>query len=271
MRSKGLVRAGVALAALLALSALPSAAFAGGVYFVKEGDTLTRIGRVFGVGVDALRAANPLAGDRIAPGDRLRIPDPVAPAPALQLAAREAPEGGPRQGVAPSASARPFAARRPSTTRSPGATPSRRSPAGTGHRSTSCSNSTRCARAPGSRSGSASSSAGPAPHPRRPPGETLGKIASRHRVPVDDLRRLNGMEGDALAIGQRLIVEPCDLLAAAAARRRRWRDPLRATSSWPRSPRRPPRPRARPTASSPARPATRWRRLPGGRRASPSG
>lgn len=57
----------------------------GTVYKVKSGDTLTRIGRQYGVTVKELRAANNLKTDQIKVGQRLKIPvntPPPEPAPA---------------------------------------------------------------------------------------------------------------------------------------------------------------------------------------------
>ncbi len=46
------------------------------LHVVRPGDTLFRIARGFGVSVRALKAANGLTGDRIAPGQRLVYPWP---------------------------------------------------------------------------------------------------------------------------------------------------------------------------------------------------
>ena len=45
------------------------------LYVVKSGDTLTRIAKVHGTTVKALKAANGLEGDRIVVGARLKIPE----------------------------------------------------------------------------------------------------------------------------------------------------------------------------------------------------
>lgn len=55
------------------------------IYKVKSGDTLTTIGKHFGVSVKSLRAANNLTTDKIKVGDKLKIPAKAAattPAPA---------------------------------------------------------------------------------------------------------------------------------------------------------------------------------------------
>jgi LysM repeat protein len=44
------------------------------VYFVKSGDTLSRIAKTHGTTVKALKAANNLATDRIVVGEQLKIP-----------------------------------------------------------------------------------------------------------------------------------------------------------------------------------------------------
>jgi LysM repeat protein len=38
------------------------------------------------------------------------------------------------------------------------------------------------------------------------PGDTLGRLAKRHRTTVDALRKLNGLTGDVLAIGRALVL-----------------------------------------------------------------
>jgi len=48
------------------------------VYFVKKGDTLAGISRVFGVPVDRIRKTNRLGDTIIRPGDRIRIPDALS-------------------------------------------------------------------------------------------------------------------------------------------------------------------------------------------------
>jgi N-acetylmuramoyl-L-alanine amidase len=51
----------------------------GTVYRVKSGDTLTKIGREYGVSVKELRSANNLKTDQIKVGQRLKIPVKSAP------------------------------------------------------------------------------------------------------------------------------------------------------------------------------------------------
>jgi LysM repeat protein len=45
------------------------------LYVIKSGDSLTRIAKVHGTTVKALKAANGLEGDRIVVGARLKIPE----------------------------------------------------------------------------------------------------------------------------------------------------------------------------------------------------
>ena len=61
-KSSAIVRGTVVLGCLFFLSfSAPAPAFAGGVYFVKAGDTLTGISRIFGVDLDRIRELNRLA------------------------------------------------------------------------------------------------------------------------------------------------------------------------------------------------------------------
>jgi peptidoglycan endopeptidase LytE len=45
------------------------------LYVVKSGDTLTRIAKVHGTTVKALKSANGLDGDRLVVGEKLKIPE----------------------------------------------------------------------------------------------------------------------------------------------------------------------------------------------------
>lgn len=75
-----------ALAACAPRASAPAAAptAAERVHVVQPGDTLFAIARRFGVGVEALRAANGLTDDRIHPGQVLLVPGPTTP-PAAPL------------------------------------------------------------------------------------------------------------------------------------------------------------------------------------------
>ncbi|HEY6000482.1 MAG TPA: LysM peptidoglycan-binding domain-containing protein [bacterium] len=207
------VRAAAALAAVLVLSAAATAR-AGGVYFVKEGDTLARVGRIFGIGVDEIRAANPLVGDRIAPGDRLRIPDPVAPV----AVAAGMPDQTVRHGV-DQERVRQMVCREETVYHAvaKGETLTaiaRRYHTSIGELRQINGLRSRSRLAVGQRLVVRRS--GPRTHVVRR-GETLTRVAALRHVPVADLRRLNGLEDDDLAAGQRLILEPCDRLAAAGS------------------------------------------------------
>ncbi len=59
------------------LAALPATAWADAVYTVKAGDNLYAIGRFFGTSVEEIQALNNLSGNKLKPGDRLRIPEGV--------------------------------------------------------------------------------------------------------------------------------------------------------------------------------------------------
>ena len=212
------VRVGAALVVLLTLAGLPNAALAGGVYFVKEGDTLTRVGRVFGLSAEAIRAANPLVGERIAPGDRLRIPDPIAPSAAKQPAAVEARDAVPRHGIDPDRVRQALCREETvyhAVAKGETLTAIARRYQATVDELRQLNNLRPRARLSiGQRLLVRRS--GPRTHVVRR-GETLGRIAERHRISVAALRRLNGLEGDALATGLRLVIEPCDALAAAGS------------------------------------------------------
>ena len=77
MRMSSLVvrSASVLGCSLFLLFSIPVPASAGGVYFVKKGDTLASLALVFKVDADSILERNQLATADIKPGDRLRIPD----------------------------------------------------------------------------------------------------------------------------------------------------------------------------------------------------
>lgn len=68
------------------LAAAAPAGGAGEVYIVKQGDTLGKVAKKFGVTVKQLRAANNIKGDRIVPKQRLNIPAKTSGAPATPAA-----------------------------------------------------------------------------------------------------------------------------------------------------------------------------------------
>lgn len=77
---------GAATAAGDAASA-PTTTAAGESYVVKQGDTLARIAKKFGISVKQLKSANNLKSDRITPKQKLTIPAKAPAAPAASAAA----------------------------------------------------------------------------------------------------------------------------------------------------------------------------------------
>ena len=146
---------------LLALAALASAAIglaappagaqvtSAGLYQVQPGDTLYRIARANGLGVDELKTLNGLADNTISVGQTLRLTD------GAPVAIGMAPPPEPPVGVGEAVPATP----RPD-----------------------------------------------APVHVVSPGETLFRIALRYGTTVGTLRRLNGITGDQIEVGQRLVV-----------------------------------------------------------------
>ena len=212
------VSATAVIATLLALGAAPPAALAGGVYFVKDGDTLSRIGRTFGVGAEAIRAENRLASDRVAVGDRLRIPDRVASPPAGGASAAPVRDAAPRGGVDPERVRQALC--REETVYHAVVRGDTLTAIASRYRTTVDElqqlNNLRSRSRLSIGQRIVVRRSGPRTHVVRR-GDSLTRIAQRHRVPVADLRRLNDIEGDALAVGQRLLIEPCDRLAAAGS------------------------------------------------------
>ena len=48
-------------------------------------------------------------------------------------------------------------------------------------------------------------------------GETLTRIASRYGIEAGEIAQLNRLDGNKIAAGQRLVIEPCDPYAAAGS------------------------------------------------------
>ena len=136
----------IALCAL-ALLALPAAAQTAGLYQVQPGDTLFRIARTNGLGVDELKELNGLTDNTISVGQTLRLTPSAAGAPPTIE--------GPDIGVGQTLPQTPTA---------------------------------------------------DAPVHVVAPGETLFRIALRYETTVDTIRRLNGIQGDQIEVGQRLVV-----------------------------------------------------------------
>ncbi|PAP76459.1 LysM peptidoglycan-binding domain-containing protein [Rubrivirga marina] len=159
------------LAALLPLVALAQQAT---TYVVQPGDTLYRISRAHGLSVDELRALNDIDGTYISVGQTLRLTDRVPvprqtppPAPPADVVRERIPD-------------RPTPAVPVTPARPPVATPDAPAPRGP-------------------------ATSGSAVHVVEA-GETLFRIALRYDTTVDELRRLNGIDGDKIEVGQRLVV-----------------------------------------------------------------
>ncbi|WP_420456708.1 LysM peptidoglycan-binding domain-containing protein [Rubrivirga sp.] len=156
------------LALLAALVPAVALAQTATTYVVQPGDTLYRISRAHDLSVDRLRALNGIEGTYIEVGQTLRLTDRV-PMPVSAPRPVETPEATPR----PTPPA-------PPRVEAPTATPAPVPPRG-----------------PAASSG---------PTHVVAPGETLFRIALRYDTSVDDLRRLNGIDGDRIEVGQRLVV-----------------------------------------------------------------
>jgi peptidoglycan DL-endopeptidase LytE len=191
--------------------AIPSPAAAGGVYFVKEGDTLSKISLIFGVDAEALRETNHLQSSAVKPGDRIRIPDISIEPKVLSEGARHQDFDPDRvlqticrdetvyhtvaKGDTLSSIARRYEVEIEALLRLNEM--NKRAKLSIGQRI--------LVRRSGPRSHTVAR------------GETLFRIASRYRIGVDDLARLNQLDGERITPGQRLVLEPCDPYAAAGS------------------------------------------------------
>ena len=184
--TRRLLQIGLAATLLSSVGAAPSHAQAVGpdLYRVQAGDTLYRIARANNMTVDRLRRLNTVADDVISVGQTLRLSERVA-VPAQSVPAQSPPANSgstaDNRPVQPPG-ARPPVARPP---RSEGAAPPAGAPA---------------ARLPAAPANAVAHIVGP--------GETLFRIAQRYQMPIGELRRLNAVEGDAIQVGQRLVVVP---------------------------------------------------------------
>lgn len=213
--------------------AQPSSAIAGGVYFVKEGDTLSGISRIFGVSVMRMVELNHLTSTDVKPGDRIRMPDrippPVAPArtaPPSPMASAKHVDPNPAPPPEDAAHHRVDADRilralcrdeNVYHSVAKGDTLSavaRRYSTGLDDllRLNQLSKRSRLSlgqkilvRRSGPRTHTVVS------------GDTLTGIASRNNLRVEDLVRLNRLDDHRISVGQRLITEECDILAAAGS------------------------------------------------------
>lgn len=193
---------------LLALCwlAVPAQAQTGGTYTVQAGDTLFRIARTHAVDIDVLRRLNGIEGDYITVGQTLRL---------SAAAAVPAPRPVPPQPEAP----RPESPREPPA---PDASPRDETPEQT-----------------------------PPDAPDRAvhvveSGETLFRIALRYGRSVEELRRLNDIEGDRIEVGQRLVVSGAPGAVRPSPEAAPAERPVRPSAAGPRP--------ARPIALSQARP-----------------
>ena len=167
----------IAVLAVLCFAAAPHAqAIGGDLYRVQANDTLYRIARANNMTVDLLRRLNPgVVDDVISVGQTVRLSNRAAAAPS-----------------APTAATPSTAAARP--------------PSASGGQTTSGQIPT------------ASASATPFPTASAQPAgavthvveanDTLFRIAQRYGMSTDEVRRLNGITGDAIQVGQRLTVVP---------------------------------------------------------------
>lgn len=196
---------------LLLIISAPDPASAGGVYFVKTGDTLTHISRLFGVDVERIREANRLRSADLAPGDRIRIPD-VATSPdtiagdtrrhavrsdrVLQAVCRdEKVYHSVVRGDTLSSIAARYATELDSLLQLNALRKTARLSIG---------------------QKILVRKSGPSSHTVSR-GETLTRIASRYGIEADEIARLNRLDGSRIAVGQRLLIEPCDPYATAGS------------------------------------------------------
>ena len=189
----------------------PVPASAGGVYFVKEGDTIAGISGLFGVDPNGIRETNRLGSAEVAPGDRIRIPDKmVAPEPpaeatrhhevspdrVLQALCRdETVYHTVSRGETLSSIASRYSTELDSLLQLNGLR--KRSRLSIGQKIV--------VRKSGPRSHTVVR------------GETLARIATRYGVDADEIVRLNNLDGSKVAAGQRLVIEPCDPYAVAGS------------------------------------------------------
>jgi cell wall-associated NlpC family hydrolase len=189
----------------------PAPASAGGVYFVKSGDTLTGISRLFGVAVDRIQEVNHLQTAGISPGDMIRIPDrPPKPAPVVEVS-RPRGVSSDRvlqavcrdetvyhsvvRGDTLSAIANRYAMELDNLLQLNGLRKSARLAIG---------------------QKIVVRKSGPRTHTIAR-GETLTRIASRYGIAASEIAQLNRLDGNKVAAGQRLVIDPCDPYAAAGS------------------------------------------------------
>jgi len=212
----------------------PVPAAAGGVYFVKSGDTLAGISRLFSVDIDRVRELNRLDTAEIKPGARIRIPD-VAPQPNPVAAVTKLRQADSDQVpltlpakpdlLVEVAQRREVSSKRVLQALCRDETVYHTIVKGDTLYSiairyaTDLQNLLQLNELQKSARLSIGQMIvvrknGPRAHAVRR-GETLSRIAARYGLDVDALRLLNHLDGDKIAAGQQLLIEPCDPYAAA--------------------------------------------------------
>lgn len=214
----------------------PVPAAAGGVYFVKAGDTLTGISRLFGVDVDSIREANRLPTADITVGNRIRIPDKVIkPLPVAGVSQRRE-ESSDR--VIPTASAKPDPVVEVSERHA--VDPDRvlqvvcrdekvyhtvvRGDTLFAIANRYATELENLLQLNGLRKSARLAigqkilvrKSGPRTHTVGR-GETLSRIALRYGINADALARMNRLDGHKITAGQQLLIEPCDPYAVAGS------------------------------------------------------
>jgi len=203
--------AGVLGCLLCLVISAPAPASAGGVYFVKAGDTLTGISRLFGVAVDRIQEMNNLRSADISPGDRLRIPDTSSkPDPVVEVSrTREVSSDRMLQAVCRdetvyhsvakgdtlSAIASRYVTELDNLLQLNGLRKSARLAIG----------QKIIVRKSGPRTHTVAR------------GETLTRVASRYGITAGEIVQLNRLDGNKITAGQRLVIEPCDPYAVAGS------------------------------------------------------
>jgi len=211
-KSSAVVRGTVALGCLFFLGfSAPAPASAGGVYFVKAGDTLTGISRIFGVDLDRIRELNRLATTDIKPGDKIRIPDKSSkPAPIAEPSRhREVSSDRVLQAVCRDETVYHSIIKGDTLT-------SIASRYATELDDLLHLNELR----KNSRLSIGQKILVRKSAPRTHTvgrGETLARIASRYGIAADEIALLNRLDGKKINAGQRLQIEPCDPYAAAGS------------------------------------------------------
>lgn len=195
---------------------------AGTQHFVAEGDRLSLLAKRYGVTADAIRQANQLDGDFIRIGQRLEIPNKGASdLSAVTPKAKTEHSKPPVSRPTPAETLEAFARATPGAVTRPAA-PVWEQPehyldlvdlgAPAAKKNTTvavAANWTPATPAP-----AAQEEPAPQPQPKKKAGgshvveegDSLWKIARRHKVSVEDLRSANGLKDDNVQIGQKLVL-----------------------------------------------------------------